>query len=32
MSDPSLYTYSSPLEGYEGLAPLSEYVMKQSTY
>lgn len=26
MADPSLYKYPSPLEGYEGLDPLPEYV------
>ncbi|KAK5704331.1 hypothetical protein LTR97_003349 [Elasticomyces elasticus] len=25
MADPSLYTYTSPLEGYENLEPLAEY-------
>lgn len=27
MSDPSLYTYDSPLKGYEGLEPLPKYVV-----
>ena len=26
MADPNLYTYASPLKGYEGLEPLPEYV------
>lgn len=26
MADPSLYTYPSPLEGFENLPPLPEYV------
>lgn len=28
MSDPSIYTYPSPLEGYENLPRLSEYVQQ----
>jgi len=26
MADPNLYTYPSPLKGYEGMEPLPEYV------
>jgi DOPA 4,5-dioxygenase len=33
MADPSLYTYPSPLQGYENLEPLPEYVnMKPSPH
>ena len=31
MAEPSLYTYPSPLEGYEGLEALPEYALPQST-
>lgn len=27
MADPSIYTYPSPLEGFENLPPLPEYVL-----
>jgi len=27
MADPTLYTYPSPLKGYENLQPLPEYVI-----
>lgn len=29
MSDPTLYTYPSPLEGYQNLPPLPEYDYKK---
>jgi len=31
MADPNLYTYASPLKGYEGLEPLPEYVALESS-